>query len=357
MQTIESVGILSGYRINGDESKAVIFTGGESGRIRLWDFESTQCLYTQPASGTAKPQMLMDLIYCASHESLISVTADQNIIFYSLQSDLKRTRQVIGYNDEIIDMAFIGPKHDHLAVVTNSEQIRVFNMNTSDAQIIYGHQSTILCMDYSGSNDGCWLATGSKDNTARVWAIDFSRSLDEQQQQVWCVGECVGHAESVSAIGLSRKQFQFMITGSEDCTIKRWDLIPLLSQRSNDDQHRSMKLKAVYTHKAHEKDINSIAIAPNDRFFATGSQDKTVKLWNCEDGKLLGEFKGHRRGVWCVRFSPVEQLIASASGDKTIKLWSTSDYSCLKVFDDITVSSKLNTLYFPRRLRVTLIPC
>jgi U3 small nucleolar RNA-associated protein 13 len=242
---------------------------------------------------------------------------------------LKRTRQVVGYNDEVIDMAFIGPQQQHLAVVTNSDQIRIFSLDSCDSQIIYGHRDTILCMDRS--SDGLLMATGSKDNTARLWAVDFTAAVGAatDEERVRCVGECVGHAESVSAVALSRRKQQaplFMITGSQDCTVKRWDLSPLAQHNSE-----MVKLKSIYTHKAHEKDINSIAVAPNDRMFATGSQDKSVKLWNCEDGQLLGELKGHRRGVWCVRFSPVEQLIASASGDKTIKLWSTSDYSCLKV--------------------------
>ena len=83
--------------------------------------------------------------------------------------------------------------------------------------------------------------------------------------------------------------------------------------------------------QAHEKDINSISISSNDKMFATGSQDKTIKIWSVADGKLLGTCTGHKRGVWCVQFSPVEYTIVSSSGDKTIKIWSTNDFSCLKV--------------------------
>jgi U3 small nucleolar RNA-associated protein 13 len=91
------------------------------------------------------------------------------------------------------------------------------------------------------------------------------------------------------------------------------------------------KPKTLYTHQAHEKDINSISISSNDKIFATGSQDKTIKIWSIVDGSLLGTCTGHKRGVWCVQFSPVEHTIVSSSGDKTIKIWSTNDFSCLKV--------------------------
>jgi U3 small nucleolar RNA-associated protein 13 len=91
------------------------------------------------------------------------------------------------------------------------------------------------------------------------------------------------------------------------------------------------KIKSKYTHQAHDKDINTVAIAPNDKVFVTGSQDKAAKVWSCEDGRLLGTCKGHKRGVWCARFSPMDQVLVTSSGDKTIRLWSLTDYSCIKV--------------------------
>ena len=45
----------------------------------------------------------------------------------------------------------------------------------------------------------------------------------------------------------------------------------------------------------------------------------------------IGILKGHKRGVWTVRFSPVERVIATGSGDRTVKLWSLDDWGCLKV--------------------------
>ncbi|KAK9692519.1 Utp13 specific WD40 associated domain [Popillia japonica] len=64
---------------------------------------------------------------------------------------------------------------------------------------------------------------------------------------------------------------------------------------------------------------------------ATGSQDKTLKLWS-EDLQLLGVLRGHKRSVWCVRFSPVDQVVLSSSADTTIKLWSVENLNCLKTF-------------------------
>ena len=65
---------------------------------------------------------------------------------------------------------------------------------------------------------------------------------------------------------------------------------------------------------------------------ATGSQDKTVKLWNSTDLSLKGTLKGHKRGIWDCQFSTHDRVLATCSGDKTVKLWSLGDYSCVRTF-------------------------
>lgn len=82
------------------------------------------------------------------------------------------------------------------------------------------------------------------------------------------------------------------------------------------------------------QDVNSVAVSPNDKLLASGSQDRTAKLWSLTaDGtvSLLGVFRGHRRGVWALCFSPVDQVLVTSSADGTTKLWSLQDFSCLKV--------------------------
>lgn len=77
-----------------------------------------------------------------------------------------------------------------------------------------------------------------------------------------------------------------------------------------------------------------MAVSPNDKLLASGSQDRTAKLWSLAGEQslgLLGVFRGHRRGIWAVCFSPVDQVLATSSADGTAKLWSLQDFSCLKV--------------------------
>ena len=71
----------------------------------------------------------------------------------------------------------------------------------------------------------------------------------------------------------------------------------------------------------HSSSVESVAFSPDGKFIASGSYDKTIKLWNVKTGKLIYTLKGHRDSVLSVAFSPDGKFIASGSADKTIKLW------------------------------------
>jgi len=253
---------------------------------------------------------------------------DRAILFYSLE-DFERKKQIVGTNDEIIDLRFLGENETHLAVASSSETIRVYNLATLDCSLVFGHSDVVICMDLG--KDGLTLATAGKDRQARIWRFD-----PENPKLLTCIGVCTGHTEAIGGLSLSKKTTSFLVTGSEDKTVKLWDLTTLFSSKKASATPGNPVAK--FTKKAHEKDINSIAVAPNDKLFATGSQDKLAKVWDAADGRLLGTLRGHKRGVWAVAFSPVDQVLATSSGDKTIKIWSLTDYSCLRTFEGHTNS-------------------
>src|SRR5262249_53240542 len=79
--------------------------------------------------------------------------------------------------------------------------------------------------------------------------------------------------------------------------------------------------KVQATLKGHKNAVSSVAFSPDGKTLASGSGDKTIKLWDVATGKEMASLKGHTGYVFSVAFSPDGKTLASASGDKTVKLW------------------------------------
>jgi WD40 repeat protein len=80
-----------------------------------------------------------------------------------------------------------------------------------------------------------------------------------------------------------------------------------------------------------DRHVRSVAISPDGRLVAAGSDDCTVGLWQVEDGKLLQTLEEHTDWVMGVAFSPDGQIVASASDDFTIRLWRVVDGTVLRI--------------------------
>jgi WD40 repeat protein len=80
----------------------------------------------------------------------------------------------------------------------------------------------------------------------------------------------------------------------------------------------------------HKSRVNSVVFSPDGKTLATGSYDRTIKLWNASTGKCLKTFYSHSDGVNAVIFSPDSSILISASSDITVKLWDIATSECLK---------------------------
>ena len=70
-----------------------------------------------------------------------------------------------------------------------------------------------------------------------------------------------------------------------------------------------------------------------DNILATGSLDRTIKIWNIKLAKLDVTLKGHTNGVWCLEFI-TNLLLCSGSYDSTIKIWNLKNGFCLKTLTE-----------------------
>jgi WD40 repeat protein len=68
--------------------------------------------------------------------------------------------------------------------------------------------------------------------------------------------------------------------------------------------------------------VFSVAFSPDGKTLASGSFDKTIRLWDVAKGQPIGvPLTGHTDKVFSVAFSPDGRTLASGSADNTIRLW------------------------------------
>ncbi|MGB3208654.1 MAG: serine/threonine-protein kinase [Crinalium sp.] len=160
-----------------------------------------------------------------------------------------------------------------------------------------GHSNLVRSVAFS--LDGKILASGSWDNTIKLWNMDTNQLIHT----------LTGHSDPVSAVVFSPDN-QIIASGSADGSIKLW-------QSSNGRLMRSLR--------GHTDWIKSVAISPNGETLASGSDDNTIKIWQIDSGVLNNTLFGHLYPVSSVTFSPDGQILASCSSDHTIKLWQAND--------------------------------
>ena len=70
----------------------------------------------------------------------------------------------------------------------------------------------------------------------------------------------------------------------------------------------------------HAGQVSSVAFSPDGRLLASGSWDKTVRVWNAKTGEHKQTLPNHPARITSIAFSPTENHLASACQDGTVYL-------------------------------------
>lgn len=339
------------------DDRQYFYTGGLENVLKIWDIKSGEMIGRSPIPLKTNEELLIIDVIKLYNNNLYLVISDQTLIELDLQELTPGHGHGHGQDDEIVefpivkriagnqgiiaDIKYVGPEFNLLAMATNSPALRIVDIEKPlELRVYEGHTDILNAVDVS--TDGKWIATASKDNEARLWR------WNGELQDFEPFARFQGHAGAITAISLSKSQNEpkFLVTGSTDLTIKKWK-IP--------NTPNSIVKTSEYTRRAHDKDINSIDVSPNDEYFATASYDKLGKVWQTDSGETIGVLKGHKRGLWDINFYKFDKLIVTGSGDKTIKVWSLLDFSCKKTLEGHTNS--VQRVKFFNREHPQLLSC
>ncbi|HEY9647123.1 MAG TPA: WD40 repeat domain-containing protein, partial [Chroococcidiopsis sp.] len=141
----------------------------------------------------------------------------------------------------------------------------------------------------------------------------------QTQQMPWCSNL---HNRAIRAVRFSPNG-QFLASGSIDQTAKIWNLSASLQRNGSPALVRTLA--------ARTEQVLALAFSPDGTVLATGGggQESGLKLWDWQRGTLLYEFPRYRAIVFAIAFSPDGRYLASGGNDNVIRVWDLSNRTLL----------------------------
>ncbi|MDJ0703798.1 MAG: pentapeptide repeat-containing protein, partial [Leptolyngbyaceae cyanobacterium MO_188.B28] len=252
---------------------------------------------------------ILSVVY--SNDFLAIGSSNGEICLLQLKDGQKRW--VCEKHDHWVRSITFSPDHQRFASGSDDQTVKIWDTSTGQClSTLEEHGNCVRSVAFSP--DGKLLASGSEDRTIKIWDVQTGkclRTLNEHNGKVFSV---VFHPTDSRHLGQGASPL--LASGSEDKTIKLWNVTTG---------------ECLNTLKGHDHWIRSLAFNSDGQLLVSGGDDQTVRMWDVRTGKCLNTLEGHDHWVRSVAFSPDGQMIVSGSDDQTVRTWDAETGQCLSI--------------------------
>jgi platelet-activating factor acetylhydrolase IB subunit alpha len=261
--------------------------------------------------------------------SLASGSEDSTIKIWDWEmGELERT--VKGHTKAVLDVDYGGPRGNTMLASCSSDlTIKLWDPANeyNNIRTLPGHEHSVSAVRFIPS--GNYLVSASRDKTLRIWDITTG----------YCINTLRGHVEWVRDVCPS-PDGKFLFSTSDDYSARLWDISstnPETKVTFIGHEHYviccTLAPQTAYTHLAAIAGLKKPPVGSAE-FMATGSRDKTIRLWNAQ-GTCIKTLVGHDNWVRGLVFHPGGKYLLSVSDDKTLRCWDlTQDGRCVRTLKD-----------------------
>jgi WD40 repeat protein/serine/threonine protein kinase len=295
------------------DGKLIVSGGGSwfnpvDNTLKVWDANNGKELMTLEGH----EEEVHAVAFSPDGSRIVSSSSDNTINVWDANnaSELMTLR---GHKDRVFGVAF-GPEGKRIVSGSMDNTLKLWDADSgSELMTLRGHEGYVRSVAFSPDENH--IVSGSGDNTLKLWDIDSDSEVMTLR----------GHDGVVTSVAFSPDDSR-IVSGSIDNTLKVWDA---------DNGSELMTLRG------HDGIVSSVAFNQDGRLIVSGSGgwdntiiggDKTLKVWDSNDGDELMTLRGHEGGINSVAFSPDSGRIVSGSGDKTLKVWDADSRSELMIF-------------------------
>jgi len=292
---------------------SLVASASEDATVKIWDYESGEFERTLKGHTNA----VQDLDFDKSGNMLATCSADLTIKLWDFQTyDCVKTLH--GHDHNVSCVKFM-PSGDQLVSSSRDKTIKIWETATGYClKTISGHDDWVRKLVIS--DDGALLVSCSNDQTVRVWNIAKGDCLITLRDHSHVV-ECVTFAPpNISVFGFVNDAKEprdkvgflkgYIASGSRDKSIKIWDLATG---------------RCVATFVGHDNWIRGLRFHPNGKFLVSVSDDKSIRIWDLAQGRTIKTIaEAHPHFISCLDFCVNNSHVATGSVDDTVKIWKCS---------------------------------
>ena len=292
-----------------------IVSGSSDGTLKIWNaLTGREKLTLKGHSGSVR-----SVAFSSDGNRIVSGGIDGTVKLWDAGTGKEKTT-FKGHSGGVFSVAFC---NDGNSIVSGGDDkyLRIWDVRTGKLEITEtAHYKRVYSASFSP--DGNRIVSGSGDATIKLWDFGTEVKLETPMtngvasratpKQVTKRGEfplvLKGHASTVRAVGFSPTG-KTVVSGSDDKSVKLWD---------------AQTGRLIRTLRGHTALIDSVVFNSSGTLVASAGRDKTIKIWDSETGVIKKTLSGHRSGVKCLAFSADGNSIASGSFDRTVKVWDVS---------------------------------
>lgn len=308
----------------------LLASGDGNGEVQIWRVADGQLLSTL----RGHTQWIQNVAFSPDGSLLASASDDQTIRLWHMPSNA--ALQVLqGHRQSVRAIAFT-PNGHHLISGSSDQTLRLWNVQTGqieatfqpggesfsrscerDSKSTTAHAGTIwsICV----SRDGRYLVSGGSDRVVRLWDLS-SRQL---------IHTLEGHQGWIWSVDISPDS-RWVASASDDCTVALWDRqtgLPVHWFRGHTQAVRAVRFYTSLQPRG-DADLTSAhdavdlpSLPQSDLRLVSGSDDRTLRIWQVHSRQALKPLVGHDSAVWAIAISPDGAVLASGSTDPSIRLW------------------------------------